>query len=190
MRIMPLEFYAQDAATVARQLLGKQLIHELAEGLVAGMIVETEAYRSHDDPGCHAARGKTARNAPMFEQGGLAYVYFIYGMHHCFNVVTGPEGVGEAVLIRALAPLQGVDLMIRNRRQDKVPLLCSGPGKLSQAFCIDMNCNRQNLREKPLYIVEGEEVQDITVTTRIGLTRGSHLLLRYYSSGSPFVSRP
>jgi DNA-3-methyladenine glycosylase len=190
LQILPLEFYAQDAVVVARQLLGKLLAHELPDGLVAGMIVETEAYRSQDDPACHAARGKTFRNAPMFEPGGLAYVYFIYGMHHCFNVVTGPEGEGEAVLIRALAPLQGIPLMMRNRRQEKVDLLCNGPGKLCQALGIDMECNRQNLREKPLYIVEGEDVGEITVTTRVGLTRGSHLLLRYYSTGSPFISRP
>jgi DNA-3-methyladenine glycosylase len=189
LQILPWEFYAQEAAVVARQLLGKQLIRETAEGVMAGMIVETEAYRSHDDPGCHAARGKTDRNAPMFERGGLAYVYFIYGMHHCFNVVTGPEGKGEAVLIRALAPLQGIPLMMKNRRQEKVPQLCNGPGKLCQAFGIDMDVNCWNLQQKPLYIVRGEDIRNVTVTTRIGLTRGSHLLLRYYSTGSPFVSR-
>lgn len=189
MRVLPWEFYAQDAATAARQLLGKQLVHEAADGTVAGIIVETEAYRSLDDPACHAARGKTGRNAPMFERGGLAYVYFIYGMHHCFNVVTGPKGRGEAVLIRAVAPMKGIPLMMRRRRQKKVNQLCSGPGKLCQAFGIDMGCNLWSLREKPLYIVEGEDVTGITVTPRIGLTRGSHLLLRYYCSDSPFISR-
>lgn len=190
MQTLPWEFYVRDAATVARQLLGKQLIHETAAGMMVGTIVETEAYRSHDDPGCHAARGKTARNAPMFAQGGQAYVYFIYGMHHCFNVVTGPEGKGEAVLIRALAPLEGIPIMMQNRRQQKVLLLCNGPGKLCQALGIDMGCNRLNLRQKPLYITAGEDIPDVTVTTRVGLTRGSNLFLRYYSTGSPFVSRP
>lgn len=187
---LPQEFYLQDAAQVAEQILGKTLVHETKSGRLSGTIVEAEAYLSRDDPGCHAARGKTKRNAFMFAQGGVAYVYFIYGMYYCFNVVTGQEGRGEAVLIRAAAPLEGVSLMAQNRgRQDPLNLL-SGPGKLCQAFQIDLTLNGQSLQERPLFMAEGEKPPRVTVTTRIGLNLGKEKLLRYYVTGSPFVSRP
>ena len=188
--MLPQEFYSQPADLAARQLLGKILVHETAKGTVSGRIVETEAYLSNGDPGCHAARGKTARNAPMFEMGGVAYVYLIYGLYHCFNVVTGAKGRGEAVLVRAVAPLEGISLMARRRGLRDVLSLCSGPGKLCQAFAIAKDANGSSLRDKPLYILNGQEPENITVTTRIGLTRGSDRLLRYYMTGSPYVSRP
>lgn len=190
LKLLPEDFYLQDAARAAPQLLGKTLVHDTPAGRLSGTIVEAEAYLSRDDPGCHAARGETRRNASMFRAGGAAYVYLIYGIYHCFNVVTGREGQGEAVLIRALAPREGISLMAQNRGRRDLRSLCSGPGKLCRAFGIDLRLNGHNLREGPLYILEGEEVRDITTTTRVGLNRGRDKLLRYYVTGSPFISRP
>src|SRR5262245_24782272 len=130
------EFFERGAEELARELLGKVLVHRSPRGVAAGRIVETEAYLSSRDPASHAFRGKTARNAAMFEVPGTAYVYRIYGMHHCVNVVAAPHGSAEAVLLRALEPLVGVDLMRARRGRDDVRALCSGPGKLVEALAI------------------------------------------------------
>lgn len=189
-KLLPEDFYLRDAARVAPELLGKVLVHETGAGRIAGTIVEAEAYLSRDDPGCHAARGKTKRNASMFSRGGRAYVYLIYGMYHCFNVVTGREGEGEAVLIRAAAPLEGVSLMAANRGRRDPRTLCSGPGRLCRAFGIDLALNGCSLREGPLFIAGGEKPSRIAVSPRIGLNRGREKLLRFYAAGSPYISRP
>lgn len=192
MLILGLDFYKKDTIEVARSLLGAKLEHYSPAGLTSGLIVETEAYLSKDDPACHAARGKTKRNAAMFGPPGRAYVYFIYGNHYCFNVVTGREGVGEAVLVRALEPVKGLALM-RERRGpgQKEKNLTSGPGKLCQAMGIDRKHDGSSLLEYPLYIVAGDPVQDemIGVSTRIGISRGQDQLLRYFVQGNPFLSR-
>ena len=177
-------FYARHTVSVAKDLLGKILVHESAEGTTAGLIVETEAYMQ-DDPACHAYRGKTLRNATMFGPPGRAYVYLIYGIHHCFNAVTREEGVGEAVLVRSLAPLHGEDLM-RQRRTTNCQFhrLASGPGNLCRVMGINREQDGESLQESPLYVVYDErafipEQADIKESKRVGLSVAEDKLLRF-----------
>lgn len=167
-----------DTLTTARRLLGSVLIHESNLGVTSGVIVETEAYLQ-GDPACHAYNGRTERNAPMFGPSMSAYIYFVYGMHHCFNVVTRP---GEAVLIRALEPVDGIALM--ERRRARRPL-CDGPAKLVQSMGITMDLNGHDLRDKPLYIVERPTNREILVSERIGLTKGKESPYRFRLSRKP-----
>jgi DNA-3-methyladenine glycosylase len=175
---------------VARELLGKILVHNSADGLTAGMIVETEAY-VQGDPACHAYRGVTPRNRAMFGPPGRAYIYFTYGMHYCFNVVTASEGVGEAVLIRALEPLEGMDLMRRRRRRPRLQELCSGPARLVQAMGIDPGMYGHDLTREPLVVVRGDDIPEegVVVTTRVGIREAAHLPLRFFARGNMFVSQ-
>ena len=193
---LPDRFYSQTTREIARGLLGCVILHETREGPAGGVIVETEAYLAQGDPACHAARGRTPRNDPMFGAPGTAYVYLIYGMHYCLNVVTAPESVPEAVLIRALEPGSGLDLMRRRRGVDRPRDLCSGPAKLCQALGVSAQHNCADLTSPPLHIVPprgraGEAKRDITTTTRIGIRegRGHDLLLRFYFSDSECLSR-
>lgn len=187
--MLPLSFYHQDTITLSKQLLGTQLVYESAEGITAGIIVETEAYLS-DDPACHAYRRKTQRNAAMFGPAGQAYIYQIYGMHYCLNVVTAQEGTGEAVLIRALEPTRGIDLMQLRRSTQVLKNLCSGPGKLVQAMGITSALNGISLLSSSLYLLPATTpVADIVTTTRIGITQGADLPYRFYIKGNSFISR-
>ncbi len=188
--ILPRSFYARDTQVVARELLGHYLVHYSPEGVAAGKIVETEAYLQND-PACHAARGMTRRNRVMFGPPGHAYIYFIYGMYYCFNVVTREEGIGEAVLIRALEPVAGIPLMQARRSRQKITELCSGPGRLVQALGITREQNGQDITSGPLVISRGEKNDGLPVvkTTRIGIKNGAELPLRFYLAGSPFVSK-
>lgn len=188
--IFPRVFYEADTVTVAQELLGAFLVHETRLGKIVGKIVETEAYLV-DDPACHAHAGKkSARNASMFGPPGTSYIYLIYGMYYCFNVVTRERGIGEAVLIRALEPLAGLHIMQRNRNTSELRELCSGPGKLAQALGLGKEQNGISLRKKPLYILSAEDAKPTMVTsTRIGLSKASDLPLRFFIKDSPFVSR-
>lgn len=190
--ILPSHFYDYATTAVAQALLGKLLVHETSAGLVAGRIVETEAYLA-DDPACHAHGGKkTPRTEVMFGAPGTAYIYLIYGVHNCFNVVTGAEGVGEAVLIRALEPVCGVELMQAWRKQTALHNLCSGPGKLVYAMGITRALNALSLMEPPLYLAEPVALPgkfNVVTTTRIGISKGADLPLRFYIKDSLFVSR-
>lgn len=185
-----------DVLLAAPALLGWQLVS--SDGLRA-RIVETEAYRTPDDPGCHAHRGMTPRNEVMFGPPGLAYVYFTYGNHWMLNVVCHEAGVAAAVLIRAAVPIEGLDRMrirrFRDQRQQSNANLLSGPGKLCQAFGIDRMLNGQDLFsvESPIHLEPGELVSDVRVGPRIGLAKGmgDDLPWRYCDGNNlAWVSRP
>ncbi len=188
--ILPKEFFEKyDTLSLARQLLGCTLVHNSPDGLTAGIIVETEAYL-HNDPACHAYRKKTPRNAAMFENAGISYVYFIYGVYHCFNIVSGQKDTGEAVLIRALEPVDGIELMQQRRGTTQLKNLCSGPGKLVTAMGINRNFNFLPVYSQHFYCLPPkDENPEIVTTTRIGITRGADLLYRFYLKGNQFVSK-
>lgn len=156
--------------------------------MASGVIVETEAYRQ-DDPACHAYKGPTMRNRTIFGRPGLAYVYLSYGIHYLINVVCEAEGMGSAVLIRALRPLKGQDLMAARRGRDAN--LCNGPGRLTQALGLDLSFDGHDLSEGTLTISRGTLFeQEIVATTRIGITRGTELPWRYLLMGDKNVSVP
>jgi DNA-3-methyladenine glycosylase len=190
----PVALLSEDTVAAARALLGAILEHRSPEGVAAGRIVETEAYLC-DDPACHAHRGETPRNKPMFGPPGRAYVYFIYGMHRCFNVVTGPAGRGEAVLIRALEPVSGLELMRRRRGVDDVRRLCDGPAKLVQALGIGAEHNGADLARGPLRLLQGtpeeaDAAARVRAVPRVGISVATDLPLRFYPAGNPWVSKP
>lgn len=186
------DFFGFRSEVVARSLLGHLLCRETKEGRVSGIIIETEAYLSSNDSASHAFRGITRRNATMFGPPGRAYVYFVYGNYYCLNVVTGPEGLGEAVLIRAVEPLSGLDLMYKRRGYGKrITDLTSGPGKLCRAFSIDHKLDGHDLQEKPLYLVEqsiGGSLE-IVATPRIGISSAKEKKLRFIIRGNKYLSR-
>jgi DNA-3-methyladenine glycosylase len=188
--IFPQSFYTRPTLRVARDLLGQILVHETPQGIAAGRIVEVEAYLPKNDPGCHAAKGKTPRNQVMFGPPGHAYVYFCYGNHYLFNLVTEKNGTPGAVLIRALEPLKGLELMAKRRGGLEVSSrhLTNGPGKLVQALGIRRDHNQSSICQKPLYVQKAIRTGKVRATTRIGITEGSGLLLRFYLEGSPYLS--
>jgi DNA-3-methyladenine glycosylase len=179
------KFFNQPTVDLAKALLGKYLVF----GKLKGMIVETEAYLFKDDPGCHAHKGETVRNAPMFGPAGRTYVYLIYGMYHCINIVSGKTGEGEAVLLRALEPVGGIPLMQRRRKTKKIENLCNGPGKLTQAFGITKKHNNLSLLEGPIQVFDNKKKYEITCATRIGLSAGKELELRFFIKDSKFISK-
>lgn len=190
---LPAGFYRRDAAEVARDLLGCRLVSEIGGRRCVGEIVETEAYVGPDDEASHAHLrfGRTARNDPMFGPAGHAYVYLIYGMHWCLNAVTGEEGFPAAVLIRALAPLEGLEVA-RERRPGRTDRdLMRGPGNVCRALAVDGAVNRHPLGAPPVWVEAGASLADASVQRgpRIGITRAAELPLRFWVRGSPFVSR-
>jgi DNA-3-methyladenine glycosylase len=188
-------FFRQDTVELARKLLGCLLVHRTSDGVAGGMIVEAEAYVGAIDKACHAYRNRSERTEIMYHGGGYAYVYFIYGMHHCFNVVTGPEGEGNAVLIRALEPVIGLELMQRRRNTKSVRNLCSGPGKLCQALAISKNEYGLDLcaTDSPLRLICYRHISDaqIVATPRINVAYAEEAAAwpwRFYVKDNPYVS--
>ena len=185
------EFYARSPLAVARELIGKILVHRSEAGLSAGRIVECEAYLGRGDPASHASRGRTPRNGVMFGPPGVGYVYFNYGMHHLFNVVADEPGKAGAVLIRAVEPLAGLELMTRRRGREDPLCLCSGPGKLAQAFDITDRHNGFPVTSGPLTVRWAEEVpnEEIKISSRIGISDATERLWRFFMAANPHVSQ-
>jgi DNA-3-methyladenine glycosylase len=181
-------FYARPVLEVARDLVGCTVTHRAT----AGVIVETEAYH-HSEPACHAYVGLTPRTETLFGPPGVAYVYRSYGIHALLNAVCEAEGEGTAVLIRALEPLEGVDVMREQRGMEREEDLCSGPGKLTQALGIDVSENGTSLLDGPIRIgppPAGQPAPDLAIGPRIGITRAVELPWRFCALGSRCVSRP
>ncbi len=177
-----------DTLTAAEGLLGWKLTHESPEGVTSGYIVETEAY-TMEDPASHAFGGPRLRNAAMFEAAGTIYVYFTYGMHYCVNIVTGPKGHGQAVLIRALEPVDGIDLMKQRRGVASNEKLTNGPAKLVQALGITKNLYGKRINDGPLKSEPGFKPEAVVQTTRVGISKAVEQPWRFYVANNRFVSR-
>ena len=197
--ILERDFYERPTLEVAKDLIGKVLVHETGAGRTSGVIVETEAYIGEDDPACHAAPGPTERNAPLYGPPGIAYVYLNYGIHYLVNAVTESEGSPAAVLIRALAPLEGIGLMRRRRARGSSRRaaefsedeLCRGPGNLTKALAIDVRQNRKDLTRSALRIEIGNLGStnfNVEWTTRIGITQAADRPWRCSAVGHAAVS--
>jgi len=189
---LPPDFYARDTELVARDLLGCILECRTSAGVASGRIVETEAYLGEHDLACHAAAGLTRRTAPLYGPPGIAYVYFIYGVHWCFNAVTREEGLPSAVLVRAVEPVAGIPLMRARRPAARKDYdLTNGPGKLCAALGIDVRHNALPLQRAPITIREGKRVSDgeVAITPRIGIRESAEWPLRWIVEDSPWVSR-
>ena len=191
---LPRRFYDRDALDVAPELLNKLVVSTEGPERVVARLVEVEAYRGADDPGSHSYRGRTARNATMFGRPGFLYVYFTYGMHWCANAVCGPGLQPHAVLLRAAAPLEGLDLIRERRPKARRDLdLCSGPARLAQAFALDRVHDGIDLTRGVIRLVDDgtPPPTDPGVSTRIGLARGKgdEFPWRFFVPGDPNVSR-
>ena len=189
---LPREFYDRPTEQVARELLGTVLECRTRDGVAAGRIVETEAYVGEHDLACHAAAGRTVRTAPLYGPPGRAYVYFIYGMYWCFNAVTRARGEPSAVLVRALEPVRGLELMrLRRPRAKRDSDLTNGPGKLCLALGIDGSHNSVSLQRPPVVIRAGSAVDDpdVAVSPRIGISQAADWPLRWFIRGNPYVSK-
>jgi DNA-3-methyladenine glycosylase len=190
--MLPRGFYARDTLTVAKELLAKHLVRRVGKSKLVGRIVEVEAYGGADDPASHAYREMTPRNQVMFAKGGFAYVYFTYGKHYCLNVTTEKEGVAGAVLIRALQPVSGIEMMRKRRRRKRLRDLTNGPGKLTQAMSITKEQNGLDLaRSRELFVLKPRVKDDFEVVSarRVGIKVGVEKPWRFYIKNNKFVSR-
>ncbi|MBN1637948.1 MAG: DNA-3-methyladenine glycosylase [Ignavibacteriales bacterium] len=193
---LPREFYKKDVLTIAKNILGKLLVKIDKENQIVCKIVEVEAYDGIDDEASHSFKGMTNRNKVMFGRAGFLYVYFTYGIHFCANVVTGEEGTGAAVLLRALEPIIGWDVLAMNRYKRKVISekdkigLTNGPGKICQALDINRKDNGIDLTEDNIFIanVKNENIS-VCQSTRIGIKKSVDLPWRFYIKHNPYVSK-
>ncbi|MBI5906900.1 DNA-3-methyladenine glycosylase [Candidatus Saccharibacteria bacterium] len=186
------EILTKSSIEAAPLLLGCFLYRKTPSGILKLKIVETEAYHQ-DDPASHSYRGMTKRTAPMFEAGGVLYVYFTYGMHYCVNIVTGQAGRGEAVLLRAAEPLEGLDIMRKNRGITDIKGLANGPAKLTQALGIkNTSLSGEKLSRLSIWLEPPDselKAKDIIASPRVGIKYATDMPWRFYINGSPFVSR-
>ncbi len=181
MNILPREFYLKNTVTVAKNLLGKRIVRKIGRREISGIIIETEAYRHKDDPASHAFRKITDRNKAMFGDVGMAYVYFTYGMHYCFNVVAkNPKIKAGAVLIRAIEPEKGINVMQENRKITNLKSLTNGPAKLTQALKITKEHYGTDLtKHSKLFITEGIKPKKISASRRIGIKEATDKLWNF-----------
>jgi DNA-3-methyladenine glycosylase len=188
---LPVSFFGRSADVVARELLGALVISSVGPYPTAGRIVESEAYLGADDPASHGyRRRRNERNAALFGPPGSWYVYRSYGLHWCVNLVCGPEGNGGAVLLRALEPVQGLEMMRSRRGGVDDRHLCSGPGKLCQALGITRELDGLGMMGSPVVVAPGEgKAPSVLVTARVGITKAAEWPLRFPAAGSPYVSR-
>jgi DNA-3-methyladenine glycosylase len=194
---LPRKFYTRDVLTVAKELLGKIIVKKEKGLILSGVIVEVEAYDGEIDEAAHTFIGKTKRNEIMFGEGGFFYVYFTYGAHYCCNVVTGTEGKGTAVLIRAVEPLEGIETMIKNRfgrelKSEKERFnLTSGPGKVCQAFSVTKQHYGIDLTGDEIFILNNNKLNEneIGVSQRIGIKKSVHLQWRFFIKNNNYISR-
>lgn len=179
---VPREFYLRDTVQVAQSLLGCALVrHQDSGEVISAVITETEAYLA-DDPASHSFSGQSKRNRSMFSGGGTLYVYLIYGVHHCINVVTGAQGVGEAVLIRSGVPIEGAEAMMQNRGTRDEKRLLSGPGNFARAFGFALEDDGSDLCSPNLFISKYLDIgpQEVFSSKRIGISKGKDFLYRYH----------
>lgn len=177
-----------NAISAAKDLLGWQLVHVSPEGVTSGIIVETEAY-TMEDAASHAYGGERTRNSSMFRKAGTIYIYFTYGMHYCMNIVTGDEGHGQGVLIRALEPRQGLDIMKARRGMTDLHALTNGPAKLVQAMGITKSANGLHLDNGPIRLIPGIITDHVVQTTRVGISKAKDVKWRFYIADNHFVSK-
>lgn len=189
---LPRKFYLQDTITVAKNLLGKIIVKKEGKKFLAGKIVETEAYIGEHDPACHAYQKFTERSSTLYEIGGKIYVYFVYGNYYCFNIVTEEEGKGNAVLIRAVEPLKGIEIMRIRRPKAKSDFeLTNGPSKFCLAFDIDDRIHRKDITGNEIFVSlsEKKEKFQIAISKRIGLNVGVDFPYRFFIKDNPFVTK-
>lgn len=194
---LPQKFYNGELLHTAKNLLGKIIIRKLRNNLLAGRIVEVEAYDGSVDEAAHSFKGITERTKVMFQEGGCLYVYFTYGAHYCANIVIGKKGEGKAVLIRAVEPLNHFNILAKNRfskntLSDKEKFnLTNGPGKFCKAFCIDKADNGTDLLSDKIYLLNDRKInsRNIIATKRIGITKSVDLPWRFFIKDNPYVSK-
>ncbi len=194
MKLRP-EFFQRPAIEVAKDLLGKYLVRNFSEGKVMVKIVETEAYLGIDDPASHSYQGKiTSRNKVMYQPGGVFYVYKIYGIYYCLNVVVNKKDIPQAVFIRAAQPVSGIEIIMKKRGMRDIKKLCNGPGRLTQALGINLDFYGLKVSNTKLYFLDGEKIskKEIVSAPRVNIDyagEAKNLPLRFYIKNNPFISR-